>query len=503
MALRNKIDSNETSLYYAEESDAIGVLPTTPDWYPLEPNDYKDFGGEITTLARNPINSGRQRKKAAVVDLDAGGGFEQDFTLDNTPRLMQGLMFATFREKRNQAVTSTSTDKYNVANEVGFLPSALILASGFATPALNGVKKIAGAGAGYVGVVGVTAHAETGKITTVGFEGDAGDFAITQSGGVTKLTSADVSFIDLGITAGEWIYIGGDTTITQFDTAGNNGFKRVRAVTAASLIIDQSDTVMAAEAGGTKTIRLFLGRVLKNEVGALIKRRTYQLERQLGAPDNASPSNLQAEYLTGQVASEFEFGVDMADKILGTWTFMGLDSENRPATTGIKAGNRIVVPESDMFNTSSDFASMRMSVVDPANNSPTALFAYVTDMKVNINNNVSINKAVGVLGGFDVTVGTFEVSIEATAYFQTVEAIAAVRANPDVQLYAAVCKDNAGFVMDLPLIALGDARNEVKQDEPIMLPLKADAATAAKLASDLNHTLLWVFFDYLPDAANP
>lgn len=503
MATRKKIDSNETSLFWAEESDVIGVLPTTPDWFPAEPNEYDDFGGEVKTLARNPINSGRQRKKAAVVDLDASGGYEQDFTLDNSPRLMQGLMFASFREKRFQAVTSTSTDKYNVASEIGFLPSALILATGFATTALNGVKKIAGTGAGYVGVIGVTASSDTGKITTVGYEGDAGDFAITQSGGVTKLTSADVSFIDLGITAGEWIFIGGDAAGTKFTNAGNNGFKRVRNVTAAALTIDQSDTDMVAEAGGALTIRLFLGRVLKNEVGALIKRRTYQFERQLGAPDNASPSQIQAEYLTGQVISEFEYSVESADKIVCNWKTMGLDSENRPATTGIKTGTRNTLAESDMFNTSSDFASMRMSVVDAADNSPTPLFAYVTDFKMSVNNNVSINKAVGVLGGFDVTVGTFEVSVEATAYFATVDAVAAVRANPDVQFYCAVAKTNAGFVMDMPLIALGDARNDVKQDEPIMLPLKADAATAAKLASDLNHTLLWVFFDYLPNAANP
>jgi hypothetical protein len=63
MASVNKIDSNVTGLRYAEEA-TIGNLPASGViWNELEPNEYGDFGGEYSLVARNPINAGRQRQK--------------------------------------------------------------------------------------------------------------------------------------------------------------------------------------------------------------------------------------------------------------------------------------------------------------------------------------------------------------------------------------------------------------------------------------------------------
>ena len=56
----------------------------------------------------------------------------------------------------------------------------------------------------------------------------------------------------------------------------------------------------------------------------------------------------------------------------------------------------------------------------------------------------------------------------------------------------------AGFLFDIPLIALGDGRLKVEQDKPIMLPFDMPAAADAVF----DHTILWQWFDYLPTLAS-
>lgn len=514
MAAVNKIDSNITGLAYAEE-DSLGVLPGTPVWNPLEPNGYTDFGGEITTIARNPINPSRQRKKGVTTDLDASGGFGTDLTQSNIQDILQGFMFADLRRKAEFADSANpvtdvdgTSEEYTAASGLDvFAVGDLIFAAGFAEANNNGLKRVTTLISDTDIVVAENIVDETPPITAslvqVGFQFGSGEIDIVVSGSlpVFSRASGTKDFTDFGLIPGEWIYIGGDSAPTEFVNAENNGWARVRSVTATAITFDKAVTTMVVETGTSLTIQIFIPRTLKNELGTDIVRRTYNLERKLGAPDDSLPAEIQSEYIVGAVPSEMSLNINTADKITVDLSFVGIDSEQRTGATGIKAGTRATLVEQDAFNTSSDFSRIKLAQVVDGDEAPSALFAFVTDLTLTLNNNVTPNKAVGTLGSFEVTAGTFQIGGSMEAYFSNVAAVTAVRNNVDITLDFAIAKANSGMVFDIPLLSLGGGRPNVEQDQAIKLPLDMDAATAAKIDTTLDYTFMMCFFDYLPTVA--
>lgn len=523
MAQLEKIDSNITGLRYAEET-SIGVLaqeetvPANTDWRPLEPNSYADFGGEISTVARNPINPSRQRKKGVTTDKDATGGFNTDLTQENLQDLLQGFFFADLRRKGEESPTNVdgTAEEYDMADTTGFFVGSLVFASGFSNSENNGLKRVTAVTLNTsIGVaedlVDEPAPPAGAIVVVVGFQFAAGDLDVDASGALPVYTSTAKDLTELGAIPGEAIWVGGDTAITGFtntDASGNevnNGLKRLRSISANSMTVDKSDFVMTTEASTTETIQVFLARVLRNELGALIKRRTYNLERTLGAPDDALPAEVQAEYLVGAVPNELTLNIATADKINADLAFVALDSTTIDGPSTLKSDDanatKIALTEADAFNTSSDFTRIRLATVSDTNEAPTPLFAFLTELTLTINNNNSPNKAVGVLGAFEVTTGTFEIGGATTAYFSNVAAISAVQDNDDVTIDFLIAKQNSGMWFDVPLLTLGDGRPTVEQDAPITIPLSIEAATAAKIDATLDYTLHFQFFDFLPAVA--
>jgi len=502
MAIKQKIDSRETSVRWAWET-TIGALPGSPVWNPAEPNSYDSFGGEITTVRRRPISESRQNRKGTVTDLDASGGIEVDITQENHQDLLQAFLYANARRKKELSVTAVSGTGYTVAADGDdYIAGDLLLAKNFTSASNNGLRIVTSSTGTEVSVTGTSAASETGIISHVGFQFASADAEIDASGDLPELITTTKDLTTLGLIPGEWVWLGGDLAADTFANAANNGWARVRSVTANAMTFDKTKATMITDDGSSKTIRIFFGRVMKNESDpALIVSKPIQWERTLGAPDTAEPTQFQSEYLIGSIANEFELMIPVADKITSNLSFLATDHQTRSGVTGRKSGTRPSVREGSLFNSSSDVKRIKLSRVFADNAAPLPLFAFVTEVSISINNNVSSNKAVGVLGAFDMTAGQFDVEASMTAYFSTVEAVQAVRDNANVTLDIHMAKDNAGISIDLPLITLGDGQVEIEIDEPITLPLSADAASGVDIDVNLNHTLLVVFWDYLPSAA--
>lgn len=508
MAMRQKQDSNSTGLRYCQEQ-SIGVLPGSPVWIPLEPNDYNDFGGTLSLIARDPINPSRQRKKGVITDLDASGGFPMDLTQTNLQDLLQGFMFATMRRK-NPVVAISAVDGsgvYSISNTSGFVVGSIVNCSGFLSSVNNGIKIVSAISAGVSitlsGTSAIETPSATATLSIVGYRSQvSADIKVSALGGYPTLTSTALDFTTLQLIPGEWVFLGGDVSANQYATSANNGFKRIKSIAANTIVLDKSDQTMVTDTATGKFIDIYFGKVLKNEIGTNIIRRTYQLERTLGAPDDSLPTQEGSEYLVGAVPSEFTLNIPTAEKITTDLSFVAIDHEPRSHLVGLKPGTRPALVESSAFNTSSDFSRIKLYALSATDAAPPALVGYLTSLNLTINNNLTPNKAVGILGAFDVSAGSFIVSGESTAYFTEVSAIQAVRNNADVTLDIAVVKNNAGFVVDLPLVALGNGLANVKKDEPITISLTTEAATGASWDANMDHTLLFVFYDYLPNLAD-
>lgn len=308
--------------------------------------------------------------------------------------------------------------------------------------------------------------------------------------GATALSGGTgVGWVELDVIPGEWVFVGGDTggsTGTKFTTAGNNGWVRALTVEHAKLTVDKTQGTKADEVGGTLTVQVFFGDVIKNESDPdLIVRRSYQLERSLVSAGY--------EYVKGCVPNTLNFQVQTSNKITCELGFIATDSEQLDENSR-KAGTFPTLVAADAFNTSSDFGRLRLASKSAMS---TPLFAFMSELTLSINNNVTPNKAVSVLGAFDLTAGDFVVEGNLNAYFADIEAVAAVRNNSDVTIDFSVVKNNAGWLFDVPLLSLGDGRLQVEKDQPIKIPL----SMAAAADQTFNHTLLACSFSYLPDAA--
>ncbi len=513
MTAPKSVDSNVTGLAFAEEA-SLKVLPGIAGadavWYGLEPNTYADFGATFTTVAREIINATRQRLKGTITDETVKAGVNIDLTQRNLTRLLQGFFFADALEKpatnplngTQIPITATAAHAFDAAaglDTAGFLVGHLVNARNFGVPTNDGLKHVTAVAGGALTITETltveAAPPAAASVEVVGFRGAVGDITLTVAGALVTLGSTALDFTTLGLNAGEWIFIGGDAAGNQFATAADKGYARILSVAAHALVLDLTSFAPVTDAGAGQFIDIYFGKMLHNGIlPANIKRRSYQLERTMGNDGDG----VQAEYLTGVIPDQVTLNLAQATKAVVDLTFVGLDIEEVAGAVGPKVGTRIGLLGEAPFNTSSDIFLSRLAVVDPTTLNPLPLYAFSSDIKLVINNGVKPNKALGVLGGFDASSGDFAVSGTLTAYFSTVAAVSAIKHNKDVCLQTILAKQNAGVIIDLPLVTLGGGTSKVEKDKPIMVDLSQDAAKAPA-----GFTLAMMFFDYLPTVAMP
>lgn len=517
--MANTIDSNITSLHYAEETSA-GTVAAEAKWYQLEPNSYGTFSGAIEVVASNPIKDNRSNQRGSTTQVTATGDFETDVKFSNLTRLLRGFFFADYVERgstsrlkaasSDETVTAVTTTGYTTTNTTPangwYVPtggSLLIYASGFTNSANNGFKKATAVTATKVSVASLTAEASApsgARIDIVGIEGGAGVIDMDETDGVVTLTGFPIgtgTTNHLGLKAGEWIFIGGDATGSRL-TAAQTGWARVKSVSAvtsgsATVTLDVLDFTAADVSSTSEKVQIFVApRYLRNaDVGTDIKNYTYQLERTLGSDGSSN----QAQYLTGAVANELSLSIATADKVTASLAFVCRNSETKKGAEikSVKTTNRRVKPKvEDIYNTSSNITATKLYLTDDN----TSLFAYLSDLTLSITNEATQVYAVGSDSAIGTTTGNFGVTASTTAYFTDTDAIQSVRDNAKAGMYLGMANSNKGIMIDLPLLQVTAADLSVALGESITVGVETTASE-----SEEGHTLQWGQYDYLPTVA--
>lgn len=363
----------------------------------------------------------------------------------------------------------------------------------YGTGTVKNTQVTAVGGAGTVVVTSKLAGTSSNAIATTEVSTNGSWGAATLAGGTGAM-----GWLELGLTAGEWIFVGGDTVaecFTQTSSTNLPGYARVLTVTDSVLTLDDTTWTPQTDAGTAKTISVFIGTYIRNEpLPDDIVTRSYNIERQLGKDSNGT----QAQYLEGAIANEFKLNMPDKDKLNADLTFVAMSDSTRTGLEGLKIGTRVPAPGEPAYNTSLDLYRVRMAIHDDTEMNTSALFAFVTQADLSITNNAAQVTALGNLGGIDVSVGNFDASGTLTALFSSVEAIRAIRNNADVSFNVIAARANGGFVFDMPLLGLGGGRLAVELNNPITIPLTSDGAE-----NESGYTLSSTWFPYLPSVAMP
>ncbi len=493
--------TNNLSLEYAIQQ-SFGVLGATPAWKLLEPNGGITFGPQITTVARDPISPNRQRRKGTITDLDSPIEFEADLTLDSFLDFAEGFVFvnATNNRLKSGALFDTliadatlpilTTEGYSFNALAAAIPiGQLVFTRGFTVNAINnGLKAVTASNttevevdSGAPGIIdedpGNTGYA---TLETAGFRFT--DLVWTDA--TKTLSSALIDETTIGLTPGQLIHIGGLIGGTQFGTG--TAFARVVSVSSAGIVVDKLTDNLDVGAGfvaggdqGADAVDLLFGQFIRNVPtnDSDFLERYYQFEGGFPnlfetEPPTPLPNPDGFEYALDNLANSLAWNLPGQDKSTATFGFVGTDTE--PPVDNASRKTNASTPanpvQTSAFNTSADFARLRIQDVDE-----TGLTTDLSEMVATLANNATPEKVLGFLGARFINFGNFGVNLEAVALFSSPLVIARIRSNTTVTMDWVVKNDDGVIGVDLPSMTLGNGGRDLPVNESVKINLTGEA----------------------------
>lgn len=517
-----RVLTNDITLAFALEdttATGFGVLPAAPQWKQIEPNDISKWGAEIKTVARMPISKTRQVRKGTITDLDSMVEIKCDLTMDCLKDFIEGFMFARAYVSGAEywRLTAVSgADVFSLSATSGPLrvypggsgatvsgAATLVYVRGCTNSGNNGLFRVSTVATGAtpsLTLTGANSVAEVIGATTMatvevcGVRCLAGDIDVNATG---NLSSTVVDFTTLGLKVGQFIYIG-DGSTRSFAGASLNGFARVKAIAANLLTVDKrATTFTGAEANTLLEIDIYFGRFIRNVTVDDTDYIARQIMFEATFPNlyAVGASGIGYEYAKGNFCDQVTFDLPLANKALATWGFIGTDTDAPVSSSGGGASRKLSASaayspvETTAFNATSDVLRLRITQYDE-----TGLTTDFKDCQIKLDNQVSPEKVIGLLGARFMNTGIFNVDITTKALFTNALVLAAIRANTTCTMELALKNGDGGFVMDIPALTIGDGAKDFPLNATVTIALKAKAFIDPTLGTSLS----WSLFPYLP-----
>jgi hypothetical protein len=271
-------DSNRLRLAYVEES-TLGTTPASPAMRLVRATG-ESLNFDIGNTESKEIRADRQTTDLIQVDAKSSGGINFELSFPTVRTALEDFLSASLfasgwsnmPEKFNATADSSitdvadATDTYTVdAGGTAFKAGHLVRTQGFTNAANNALFKVASSTATTVVMAGTPTLTNEpvppagARLKVVGFEGASGDVTATATG----LGSTALDFTTLGLSAGQWIKIGGGSAGTEFaNVPANNNFARISAVAANALTLDNRPSGWGVDNGAGKTIRIWAGDIV-------------------------------------------------------------------------------------------------------------------------------------------------------------------------------------------------------------------------------------------------
>ncbi|AIB07050.1 major tail protein [Salmonella phage 9NA] len=471
-------DVNATRLSIAKVCEPVSGTP----WTVQQPNEISSYSADITKTQRTPISTDRSARKGTVTNVEVAPGFQTDITLDTFRYWGDGFLYSKWvgAGAIDIDVTSVDADSYNVATMGAALAAGtLVYATGFTLAANNGLKTVgASSTTTEIMVTGLAAESSPpaeARLYVVGHVAAAGDIAVNGNG---QLTSTTLDFTTLGLVPGQYIYVDG---FTQSVTS-----KMARVTTIDADTITLSNSEFTTEAGTDKTVRLFVSSFVRNVPvdSADFLKTEYTME----ARYNTTP--VIYEYARAVAANQMTINAPLTEKMTMDLTFVAQDL-SEPVETPLPGAGYSEFVANEAYNTVTNLNRVRLTGIDES-----GLSTYLKDVTVTINNNVSGENVLGVMGAAFTNIGNLEITMDTETVMTDGSVLAAIRNNATVNFELAGVNGDGAFVVNIPAMTLGDGSKNLATGKKV----KVTVSGTAHEEETVGYMIGFSLFPYLPTA---